>query len=219
MLEHFLAKAGPFVLTDGGIETTLIFDDRQNLPHFAAFHLLKETDGRAVLTRYFERYIAIAKSAAAGFILESPTWRASADWGDALGYSKQQLAVANHDAIVLMRDLRDKHQSPKTPILVSGCVGPRGDGYVASALMRPEAAGAYHNEQIAIMSDAGADIISALTMTNAAEAIGIARTAKRHKKPCVISFTVETDGRLPTEQTIADAIAEVDAATGAWPSY
>jgi homocysteine S-methyltransferase len=219
MLEQFLTASGPFVLTDGGIETTLIFDEGQDLPHFAAFHLLRTDSGRAALARYFERYIAIARQAATGFILESPTWRSSADWGDALGYSKCELMAAIRAAIELMRELRDKHQTPATPILISGCVGPRGDGYAPSALMRPQAAEAYHEQQIGIMAIAGAEIISAITMTNAAEAIGVARAAKRYDKPCVISFTVETDGRLPTGQTIADAIAEVDRATGASPSY
>lgn len=219
MLEQFFDRAGEIVLTDGGIETMLIFDDGQDLPHFAAFHLLKDGAGRAALTRYYERFIAVAKQAGAGFILESPTWRASADWGDLLGYSKAQLAEANRAAIELMQALRAAHQSSRTPMLISGCVGPRGDGYVPGALMRPETAEAYHDEQIAVMSEAGAEIITAITMTNAAEAIGVARAARRHGKPSVISFTVETDGKLPTGQTLADAIAEVDAATASAPAY
>lgn len=219
MLGQFFERAGDLVLTDGGIETMLIFDDGQELPHFAAFHLLRDDAGRAALTRYYERFIAVAKLADAGFILESPTWRASADWGDLLGYSKAQLAEANRAAIGLMRTIRAAHQSSRTPMLISGCVGPRGDGYVPGALMRPQTAEAYHDEQIAAMSGAGCEIITAITMTNAAEAIGVARAARRHGKPSVISFTVETDGRLPTGQTLADAIGEVDAATGSAPAY
>lgn len=219
MLNEFLANAGPFVLSDGGIETMLIFDDGLDLPHFAAFHLLKDEPGRAALVRYYGRFIAVAKGAGAGFILESPTWRASPDWGDLLGYSKAELAGANRAAIALMGALREKHQQPDFPMLVSGCVGPRGDGYVASALMRAETAQAYHGEQITALAGAGADLITAMTMTNTAEAIGIARAATRHAKACVISFTVETDGRLPTGQSIADAIKEVDAATEAAPAF
>jgi len=135
MLERFLADAGRFVLTDGGIETMLIFDDGQELPSFAAFHLLKDEAGRAALRRYYERFIAVAKEAGVGFILESPTWRASPDWGDALGYSRDALAQANRDAIALLQQLRAAHQTASTPMLISGCVGPRGDGYVPSALM------------------------------------------------------------------------------------
>lgn len=219
MLQNLLTDAAPLILTDGGIETTLIFDDGLDLPHFAAFDLLKDATGTAALTRYYERHIAVARGVPCPFILESPTWRASPDWGELLGYGKADLARANRAAIMLMRTLRDKHQSPEVPMLISGCVGPRGDGYVASALMRPEAAQAYHDEQIAVMAEAGADIISAITMTNAAEAVGIARAAHCREKPCVISFTVETDGRLPTGQSIGEAIGDTDAATDASPLY
>ncbi len=218
MIDQFFAAVGPFALTDGGIETTLIYDDGIDLPHFAAFPLALSESGRDALTRYFERFIAIANRHGVGFVLESPTWRANPDWADALGYSKSELATANRAAMELMRALRMMHQAPATPMLVSGCVGPRGDGYAPGALMRAEVAQAYHDEQIAVLAQAGADIVSAITMTNAAEAIGIARAAKRHGKPCVVSFTVETDGRLPTGQSLAEAIAEVDGA-GARPAY
>src|SRR5512145_2276083 len=86
---------GGLFLTDGGIETTLIFHDRLELPHFAAFHLLKNEAGTAALRRYFARYAEIASANGTGFILESPTWRASSDWGEKLGYSRLARASAN----------------------------------------------------------------------------------------------------------------------------
>lgn len=206
-------------LTDGGIETSLIFDDGIDLPHFAAFYLLRHGSGRAALTRYYERYIAIAQASGFGFVLESPTWRANPDWADRLGYSKSELAASNADAIALMHGLRRMHKAPDTPIVVSGCVGPRGDGYVPSALMRAEAAEAYHDEQIAVMAGAGCDLVTALTMTNVPEAIGIVRSAARRGLPSVVSFTVETNGHLPSGTTLARAIGEVDAATSGAPAY
>ncbi len=207
------------VLTDGGIETMLIFDDGQELPHFAAFHLLRDAAGREALVRYYERFIEVAKRAGVGFVLESPTWRASADWGDRLGYSRAELADANRAAIALMLELRERHATAEMPMLVSGCVGPRGDGYQPDALMRPEEAEAYHDAQIATMVGAGAELVSAITMTHVGEAIGVARAAMKNGRPSVISFTVETDGSLPTGQSLGDAIAEVDAATDAAPVY
>ena len=102
--------AGGLFLTDGGIETTLIFQDGLELPHFAAFHLLREQAGREALARYYERYMAIAKADGVGFILESPTWRASTDWGDKLGYTRDEIAAANRESIRLMMDLRDRHR-------------------------------------------------------------------------------------------------------------
>lgn len=206
-------------LTDGGIETTLIFDDGIDLPDFAAFHLLRDDAGRMALRRYFARHIRVAQNSGFGFILESPTWRASRDWGDRLGYSKAELHAANVAAISMMIELRSTYARDDFPMLVSGCVGPRGDGYVPGELMRAEAAEAYHDEQIGALLGAGAELITAITMTNSAEAIGIARAAKRRGAPVVISFTVETDGTLPTGQTLRAAIGEVDAATDRAPAY
>ena len=127
--------SGGLFLTDGGIETTLIFHEGLELPHFAAFHLLREKAGREALARYYERYMTIAKADGVGFILESPTWRASTDWGDKLGYTREEIAAANRESIRLMLDLRAKHDATSEPIVVSGCVGPRGDGYDPGQVM------------------------------------------------------------------------------------
>jgi homocysteine S-methyltransferase len=207
-------------LTDGGIETTLIFDDGLELPYFSAIHLMRSASGRAALKRYYERYVHVARSVSGfGFIFESPTWRSSADWGDRLGLSKGELRALNAAAIGLMSELRANTASDSLPTLISGCVGPRGDGYVAGEIMRAEVAEAYHDEQIGTMCGAGAELISAITMTNSSEAIGITRASKRRGVPVVISFTVETDGRLPTGQSLGAAIEEVDAATDMAPAY
>jgi S-methylmethionine-dependent homocysteine/selenocysteine methylase len=210
---------GGLFLTDGGIETTLIFHDGIELPHFAAFVLLRDESGRAALRRYYASHAAIARDQGVGFILESPTWRASADWGARLGYSATELAVANRQSIDLMRELREEFATAQTPIVVSGCLGPRGDGYDPGQAMSATAAAAYHGVQIATLADAGAEMIAALTMTNAPEAIGIARAAEQAGLPAAISFTLETDGRLPTGQNLGHAIAEIDAATGNAPAY
>jgi S-methylmethionine-dependent homocysteine/selenocysteine methylase len=210
---------GGLFLTDGGIETTLIFHDRLELPHFAAFHLLRERKGREALVRYYERYLAIAKAEGVGFVLESPTWRASADWGDKLGYTRNEITAANRDAIGLMLNLRAKYQTVNTPMVVSGCVGPRGDGYNPGQVTTAAEAEAYHAHQIAAWVEADADMVTAMTMTTTNEAIGITRAAMKATMPVAISFTLETDGRLPTGQTLADAIREVDAATANGPAY
>jgi len=211
--------AGGLFLTDGGIETDLIFNDGLELPHFAAFHLLKDERGTAALRAYFVRYARIAKARGTGFILESPTWRASRDWGDRLGYSKAALADANARSIALLDELRAELADARTPMVVSGCVGPRGDGYDPGRLMSAQEAQAYHDEQIATLAASGADMIAAITMTNAAEATGLVRAAKAAGMPVAVSFTLETDGRLPTGQSLAEAIDEVDGETGRYPAY
>jgi S-methylmethionine-dependent homocysteine/selenocysteine methylase len=206
-------------LTDGGIETSLIFLDGLDLPYFAAFHLLRDKTGRDALVRYYERYIAIAQADGVGFILESPTWRASSDWGRKLGYSRDAIAAVNRQSIELMHELKARHTHRTTPIVVSGCVGPRGDGYDPGQVMSPAEAAAYHAHQIGVFAEAKADMTTAITMTNASEAIGFVHAAAHVGLPSVVSFTLETDGRLPTGQNLAEAVAEVDAATGSAPAY
>lgn len=210
---------GGLFLTDGGIETTLIFHEGLDLPYFAAFHLMKTQEGRAALARYFERYVTIARTDGMGFIFESPTWRASSDWGEKLGYSPSDMAAVNRDSIALMRELQAKHRAPQLPMVASGCVGPRGDGYDPGQVMSAGEAESYHAHQIGAFAEANADMVTAITMTNANEAIGVTRAAMKAGMPVAIAFTTETDGRLPTGQTLSDAIAEVDDATSAGPAY
>jgi S-methylmethionine-dependent homocysteine/selenocysteine methylase len=206
-------------LTDGGLETTLIFHDGIELPFFAAFDLLKNDEGMRRLKRYYARHAAIAEAHGVGFILESPTWRASADWGAKLGYSAAAIAAINRRAIDLMVDLREGCESPGSPMVISGCVGPRGDGYDPGRVMSADEAETYHAAQIGTFADTEADLVTAITMTNVEEAIGVARAAARAGMPAAISFTLETDGRLPTGATLKEAIAAVDAASGRAPLY
>lgn len=216
---HLPQLNGNLFLTDAGIETTLIFHEGLDLPYFAAFHLLKDEEGRQALKKYFRRHAAIARENGTGFILESATWRASADWGDKLGYSAQELDAANRKAIDLLHELREELETDRSPMVISGCVGPRGDGYDPGKVMSPEEAEAYHGRQIRVFAEAGADLVTAITMTNTNEAIGVTRAARAADMPVVISFTVETDGRLPTGESLKEAIEAVDRATGRRPAY
>ncbi|MFC3079921.1 homocysteine S-methyltransferase family protein [Phenylobacterium terrae] len=211
--------SGPLLLTDGGLETTLIFQDGVDLPHFAAFVLLRTPEGRRRLEEYYARYLDIAARDRAGFVLETPTWRANPDWAERLEIPLDELEALNRRSIAMMHALKDRYADKVSPIVVSGCLGPRGDGYDPGQVMTDAEAQAYHAGQVRAFAEAGADVVSAITMTNVPEAVGIARAAKAQGVACVISFTLETDGRLPTGQGLGEAIAAVDAATGGWPAY
>jgi homocysteine S-methyltransferase len=210
---------GGLFLTDGGLETTLIFHDGFDLPLFAAFPLIESERGRAALRAYYGRYAAMAVAHGTGFVLESPTWRANRDWAAKLGYDRERLEAVNRAAVEMMRELRDEHETARAFFVISGCIGPRGDGYDPGAPMRADDAQDYHAWQIGVLKDAGADLVSAFTMTNVGEAVGIACAAKASEIPCVISFTLETDGRLPSGEALGDAIAMVDRATTRAPAY
>lgn len=210
---------GKIVLTDGGLETVMVFQEGIDLPLFAAFHLLESDDGRRRLRDYFDRYIPLAKRAGMGLLLDSATWRASSDWTDQLGYSAERMKKINRDSIAFLEDVRNAHETDATPMVIGGCIGPRGDGYDPGEIMTEAEAEAYHARQIGILADTAADMISAYTITNVPEAIGIARASMKAGIPVVISFTVETDGNLPTGQALGDAVMAVDAATGNGPAY
>jgi S-methylmethionine-dependent homocysteine/selenocysteine methylase len=211
-------RHGGIFLTEGGMETTLIFHYGLELPHFAAFVLLDSADGREHLKRYYESYLAIARDKGIGFVLDSPTWRANPDWGAKLGYNADALKSINVRSIEFLNELRSRWEQPNMPCVISGTIGPRGDGYKAGNIDASEAE-AYHAPQIAAFAEADADMVTAFTLNGIKEAIGIVRAAKAQNIPVAISFTVETDGRLAKGETLREAIETVDRATQNGPEY
>jgi S-methylmethionine-dependent homocysteine/selenocysteine methylase len=199
------------ILADGGNETDLIFHHGQDLPHFAAFVLLDTEEGRELLREYYRPYLDIAREAGTGLVLETPTWRASPAWFTALDRPSSDLDPVNHAAVQLLRALCEEQQG--VDVFVSGCLGPRDDGFVAATMMDEQAAQDYHRPQVEAFHAAGADRVTAVTVAYPAEAVGIARAAQAADIECIISFTVETDGRLPDGRTLANAIRVVDDAT------
>jgi S-methylmethionine-dependent homocysteine/selenocysteine methylase len=206
-------------LSDGGIETTLLFHEGFELRDFAAFDLLKAPAGRDALRRYFRSYVDVAARFGLGLILESATWRASSDWGIKLGYTRDALAEVNRAAIHLLEEIRDEAHAGVPDMVISGCVGPRADGYMPQDMMTVEDAAEYHRAQVDVFTTTAADMVCAITMNYLEEAAGIARAAEQAGMPVAISFTVETDGRLPTGETLQSAIERTDEATSFYPLY
>jgi homocysteine S-methyltransferase len=205
-------------LTDGGMETTLIFHYGIDLPEFAAFVLLADEDGRAAFRRYFEPYVEVGREHGVPLVLDTPTWRASPDWGAQLGYAPEAIDQASRDGAALLVELRDE-AGGEPPIVICGCIGPRGDAYATEATMTADEAEAYHSRQAQVFAETDADLVSGLTLPSVEEAIGITRAARGAGMPVVISFTVETNGCLPTGRALGEAIEEVDHATDGAPEY
>ena len=180
----------PGYVTDGGLETDLIFHHGVELPHFAAFPLLVDPKGRELLTDYYAAYAAIAAASGAGLFLETPTWRANFDWGARLGVGADGLAGVNTDAVRLLAELGAQYAGDVAEVVVAGTVGPRGDGYVAGEEMDPWEARDYHLPQARAFADAGADLVSSLTLTTVNEAIGVARAAGEAGLPVSVGYTV-----------------------------
>jgi len=209
---------GGIFLSDGGMETTLIFHEGLELPHFASFVLLATDEGRAHLTAYYEKYLAVAQGRGVGFVLDSATWRANPDWAAKLGYGAGELKAANQASIALLAKLRDRWETPSMPCVISGAIGPRGDGYKEGRMGRDEAED-YHSAQIRAFAESEADMVAAYTLGSIEEAIGISNAAQAHDMPCAISFTVETDGRLVSGRSLREAVEIVDDETGGAPLY
>lgn len=204
------------VLTDAGLETVLIFEHGVDLPAFAAFPLLDDAPGRALLTGYYAAFLELAAARGTGFVFETPTWRANPAWGPAVGYDADALRRISHDAVAFARGLADRYG---VPTAVSGCIGPRGDGYVPGERMTEDQAADHHRSQIGDLAGAGADLVTAFTLSYSEEATGVVRAASAASVPVVVGFTVETDGRLPSGESLCDAVRRVDALTGSYASW
>jgi S-methylmethionine-dependent homocysteine/selenocysteine methylase len=204
-------------ITDGGLETTLVFHNGIDLPDFAAFPLLDSDDGCKALAAYYEPYLDIAERYSTGILVDTPTWRANLDWGARLGYDAAKLSDVNRRAVQFVAGLAGERA--RLTAVINGVIGPRGDGYVVGATMSAAEAATYHGLQARAFAEAGAEMVTAVTMTYASEAIGVTKAAVAVGLPVVISFTVETDGRLPSGQALGDAITQVDAATDGAAAY
>ena len=207
------------ILSDSGMETDLIFHEGFDLPLFASFTMLDDTVGTEALRNYYRRHIDVARDAHVGFLFEAPTWRASIAWAKQLGLDEREVADLNRRAIDLIVQLRDEARDMQQPMVISGLIGPRDDAYNPAQRLSAEEAERYHAQQIGTLAGTEADLVTALTLTYPAEAIGIAHAAQKVQMPVVISLTVETDGALLDGTSLSDAIAAVDEATDAYPAY
>lgn len=217
-IEQLLKTDRPY-LTDGGFETDMLFNEGFDLPAFAAIALLDDDAAKPVVAKYFGRFLEMAGMADTGFVLDTITWRGGIHWGSQINRSPAQMIELNEAAANFAREIAGKWEAFVSPVIVNGVVGPAGDGYAPGQALDPVQAQSIHARQIEVLSRAGAEMISAITMTHVGEAVGIARAASAEDLPVVVSFTVETDGRLPSGETIGEAIGATDEATGSAPIY
>jgi len=210
---------GDLFLTDAGIETDLIFNHGIEIREFAAHTLLPDQQGRKAVADYLREFLKLAEEYGAGFILDSQTWKAHTHWASDLGESEEELRRANEDAIEFINSLRNEISSSDRPIVLNGVIGPRGDAYAPDSMLAIDEAESYHSKQIRWLAETPVDMVTALTFTQSDEAAGAVRAAQKADLPIVVSFTVETDGHLPTGQSLQEAIETVDVATNSGAAY
>ena len=206
-------------LSGAGLETDLMFNHGIEVPQFASHNLLSDPVGCEAMAAYHRSFLSLARDMEVGFILGCPTWKAHMHWAADLGACEQDLAQANRDAVTFVAGLRRAFFDNAKPIFLSASIGPKGDAYAPEDLVSVEDAESYHAKQIGWLVPTEADFVAAETFTQFSEAIGVVRAAQAAAMPIVVSFTVETDGNLPTGQSLRDAITAVDEATGAGAAY
>lgn len=211
--------SGALFLTDGGLETDLIFNHGVEIREFASHTLLASAPGRHALARYFRGFLSLARARKTGFVLDTPTWKAHRHWAKDLGSSEDELRAANLEAVNFVATLRAEFAGNEGPIVLNGVIGPRGDAYAPETAISAAEAEDYHAQQIGWLAGSEVEMVSAITFTQAREAIGFVRAADKVGLPVVVSFTVETDGTLPSGQPLGEAIREVDAATRQAAAY
>ena len=211
--------SGDLFLMDAGLETDIIFNHGVEIREFAAHTLLPDPKGRETLINYFRGFLSLANATDAGFVLDSQTWKAHVHWAKDLGASEDDLRQANHEAIAFISGLRDEFSGNAKPIVLNGLIGPRGDAYAPEEEVAANEAEQYHSKQIGWIAETEADMVTGLTFTQSDEGIGFVRAAQAAGIPSVVSFTVETDGKLPTGQPLEAAIQAVDDATDRAAAY
>lgn len=208
-----LQQQGVLYLSEGGQETEIMYKFGHDLPEFAMFTLLNNPSAMAELRGMYQRYLDVAARHQFVALMGGLDYRASPDWANKLGYSNAALADAQVQAIDFLRDVARPYVPQLPGVLYVGIVGPRGDAYSLNRAMSAEEAEEYHSVQIAALRQAKVDLVSALTLNNIDEAVGISRAARRADLPVSLSFTLDSSSRLQTGPSIREAIEAVDART------
>lgn len=206
-------RDGVLYLTEGGQETEVMYKFGHELPEFAMYPLLDNPAAVADLKGMYERVLDAAARHGCVAMLSGLDYRASPDWGDKLGYSRDGLAEALHRSIDFLRDVARPYRG-QAEILIGGMVGPRGDAYALNRTITAEEAEEYHAFQIDTLNATGVDFISAVTFNNVPEAVGLSRAAAKGAAPLGISFTLDSNHRLQSGPSLKDAIEAVDAEAG-----
>ena len=92
-------QKGRMYVTDGGIETHMIFNLGQQVPDMSVYLLNASETGRNLMRDYYRAYIPICRRAGQGFLFDTNTWRANPDWGFRAGLDLAELRAANIEAV------------------------------------------------------------------------------------------------------------------------
>jgi S-methylmethionine-dependent homocysteine/selenocysteine methylase len=198
------------MLTDGGIETRLIYEFGCALPEFASFLALFETKARAALATIYRSYLAVAREFALPMQLGTPTWRAHRDCLARLGFGEPgEVRRVNAEAVAFLRDLRAEAALADS-VAIAGVIGPRRDGYDPASAPAAAEARDYHAEQAGILAALGVDRLYAPTFASRGELHGVAQAMAATGLPYALAPVIDAEARLLDGTPLAEAIAEID---------
>jgi S-methylmethionine-dependent homocysteine/selenocysteine methylase len=213
-------RDGVLYLTEGGQETEVMYKFGHDLPEFAMYPLLDRPAAMADLRGMYARYLDAAAEHGFAAMMSGLDYRASPDWGEKLGYSREALADALLQSMAFLREVAKPYVGQISEILYGGMLGPRGDAYSLNRTITADEAEAYHSFQLETLKRDGVDFATAVTFNNIPEAIGVARAAARIGLPLTVSFTLDSDHRLKSGPSLKETVETIDAETGeAMPDF
>ena len=168
--------------------------------------LIYEEKGAAALTALWQEYIQIARKYQLPFIATTPTRRANRERVVRSRYSDSIL----RDNVAFLKGIQ---KSSGIEMYAGGLTGCRGDAYTGEGALSEQEAREFHRWAAEHFREAGADFLYAGIMPVLSEAAGLAQAAADAGLPCIISFTVQQDGKLIDGTPIADAIRYIDGHT------
>ena len=201
-------------LTEGGTETEILYRHGHTLRDFAMFELMDNPAAVADLKDMYRRYLDVAAAHGFAVLMSGFDYRASPDWGEKLGYSREGLREMQHKCIDFLRDISTPYETQIPKIAIAGCVGPRGDAYSLNRDITAGTSEEYHATQIATLKDCGVDLVWAATINNIPEAVGISRAAANEGLPVNMSFTLDSTHKLKSGPSLKDAIEATDREAG-----
>ena len=220
MASEFLPRVdGTYYLTEGGIETEIMYKYGFELPHFAMFPLLDNPEALTAMKGIWQRSLRAAADNGFNAIMNGVDYRASPDWGALLGYTPDGLASMQMRAIDFLRDVARDFEQDIDTIIISGTIGPRGDAYSRNETITADVAEEYHSVQLATLKKAGVDMAWAMTFNNIPEAVGTIRAAENTGIPIAMGLSLDSSSRLNSGPSMAEAVPEIDAQTNSAAAF
>lgn len=214
MPKDFATESNVKYLAEGGTETEIMFRHGYDFPHFAVFELFKNPEATERLRDMYKRYLDVVAESGFGALIGGLDYRASPDWADLLGYSREGLFDVQSQCIDFLRDVARPYHGQIPDIRICGITGPRGDAYALNKTITTDEAEEYHSVQMETLKSLDVDMVWAATLNNVPEAVGISRAAARHGLPVCVSFTLTSDHVLRSGPTLREAVEATDLQAG-----